>query len=106
MSGDRKFAVDVGATDVKRTKHLQLDVTGKDSDGYPAHYSIRVSANGLISVEKKAPTRNYGISTVHDLNEVRDVIAYVLRRAICRGIDTAEVIENNWMARVDLGEMP
>lgn len=96
---EHRWTGDLGALGVRKHKPLQLDV-----DCGEKRFSVRITADNVITVELKS-AGTYGISSVDDLNEVRSVIGYIIRRAICRGIDTCEVIESKEVARIDLGRM-
>ena len=88
--------LDVGATDVKRKKPLQLDIR---HDG--KLYTLRLDAKDKLTVE----VLGFHLESIDDLNRVRAMIAHVIRRAICRGIDKSEIVENELLARINMGDL-
>lgn len=93
------LTVDIATTNITKRKALFLRVREGDDD-----YTITVEPDNVLRVHIKR--RNvYGFQPV--ITAARDrVLAYALRRAICRGFDQCEIVETNVAATIDLGELP
>ena len=93
--------VDIGALDNVRRKALFLFVHCKGS-----MYTVSLGVNGGLLVTRKA-SNVYGFDRIGPEHSVFGrIVAYALRRAICRGIDVAETHETDVAVLIDLGELP
>jgi len=94
--------LDIGATNVRRNKPIQLDIETKAG----SRYTLTITHDNKLTIEAKLVANTSFLSKIEDLESVRSLIAYALRRAICRGIDECEIVENSLVARIDLGVAP
>lgn len=93
--------VDIGAVDNVRRKALFLVVHRENTT-----YTVSLGVKGELLVTRRNPSI-YGYERVAPENEMFSrVVAYALRRAICRGIDIAETHETDVAVLIDLGELP
>lgn len=93
--------VDIGAVDGVKQKALFLIVRRKMHS-----YTIAVGRGGAVSMMRKVEGV-YGFDRVlPDTITFERVLHYAFRRAICRGIDKAEIVETDVAVMIDLGELP
>lgn len=91
-----KDAIDVGATDIKPSKPVMIYVKR-------GHIRYRLNITKHLEVQFYVDERWQTLATY---DEIRDLLGYVLRRAICRGIDEAEITENSICCDIDMGTIP
>jgi hypothetical protein len=91
-----KDTLDVGATDIKPSKPVMIYVKR-------GHIQYRLNITKHLEVQFFVDKR---WQTLVTYDEIRDLLGYVLRRAIYRGIDTCEITENSICCDINMGSMP
>lgn len=98
MDTDPAVTYDIGATDAKPNVELRLWITHKG-----ARFRVTVFDDNSCAIDRQ-DDRNW-IAIDMNTGYARHLIGHVLRRAICRGIDTCEVVEGDSVVDIDLKEM-
>jgi hypothetical protein len=93
-----KWTGDLGVTDINYQIELRLFVT---SDG--RRYRLTVYSDNSFGIDTIDPGSSFWYAADLNVGTIRHLIGYAIRRAICRGIDTCEIVEDKDSVEIDLG---
>jgi hypothetical protein len=96
-----KDTLDIGAADVVQltcwTIELRLFIV---RDGRRYRLTVYDDNSSAIDTIDPGGTTWYAVDT--NTGIARELVGYALRRAICRGLDTAEIVEDKESVTIDL----
>jgi hypothetical protein len=90
---------DLGVTDIAKHKELRFLVRHRDR-----RYRCTVFDDDSFAIDTVDPKSLHWYAADLNVGTQRHMIGYVIRRAVCRGIDKCEITEDANSAEIDLGE--
>lgn len=110
--GTLRDTIDIGALDVsKRNTRMILLVEGPPREFSKIRDQYRLIVSNINHPWQEATNLSIEVFLDGDwqpvsLTYAAPLIAYVLRRAICRGLDKSDLVETKTEVTINLGRMP